>query len=163
MLFLGRLVPQKGIWTFLHAARLAPEIPCRVVGAGALEPAARAFVAENRLANVQVLGHKEGGELTEIIRGARGEVAPSEWYEPFGLVILEAMAAARPVIATRIAGPAEIVADREDGILVAPGHAEELAGAFRALWSDAERARAMGKNGRIRSKRNTAPKRTIRK
>lgn len=147
VLFMGRLAPQKGIGTFLDAAALAPEVPCKVAGTGALEPAVRARVREENLGHVEVLGHREGRQLLEIVRGARAVVVPSEWYEPFSLVILEAMAAARPVIASRIAGPAEILSHGADGLLVPPGSVEEFAAAFRALWRDPARAIEMGRRG----------------
>lgn len=146
ILFLGRLVPQKGVMTFLKAAQMAPEVPCAIVGGGALEPLVRA--AASTLPNVQVLGHREGEELTALIGGARAVVAPSEWYEPFGLVILEALAAARPVIASAIAGPAEVISDGIDGLLTPPGDAPALAEALRALWRRPDRAQAMGRAGR---------------
>jgi glycosyltransferase involved in cell wall biosynthesis len=57
------------------------------------------------------------------------------------------MAAARPVIASRIAGPAEILSHDTDGLLVPPGSAQELAAAFRALWRDPARAFEMGRRG----------------
>ena len=148
ILFLGRLTPQKGIFTFLKAARLVPEVPCKVVGGGVLEPEVRAAVAQWDLRNVEVLGHNEGPALWDLVRRARAVVAPSEWYEPFGLVILEAMAAGRPVIASRIAGPAEIVTDGRDGLLFAPGDARELADAFGDLWRHPQKAVELGRAGR---------------
>ena len=96
-------------------------------------------------------------QLLEIVRGARAVVVPSEWYEPFSLVILEAMAAARPVIASRIAGPAEIISHGADGLLVPPGSAEEFAAAFRALWRDPARAIEMGRRGLEKTRTLYAP------
>lgn len=70
--------------------------------------------------------------------------------EPFGIVLLEAMALGRPVIATRAGGPIDIIVDGESGLLVAPGEASELAAAIeRLLDNDAERKR-MGEAGRER-------------
>jgi glycosyltransferase involved in cell wall biosynthesis len=157
ILFMGRLVPQKGLGTFLDAAALAPEVPCKVAGTGALEPAARARVREENLGHVEVLGHRDGRQLLEIVRGARAVVVPSEWYEPFSLVILEAMAAARPVIASRVAGPAEILSHGADGLLVTPGSAGEFAAAFRTLWRDPARAVEMGRRGLEKTRALYAP------
>ena len=148
ILFLGRLVPQKGVLTFLDAARRAPHIPCKLVGGGDLEAEARDRVTRHGLTNVEVLGHREDEELWSLVARARAVVVPSEWYEPFCLVILEAMARARSVIASRIAGPAEIVSHGRDGLLVPPSDAEGLAAAFETLWGDATMARDMGRRGR---------------
>ena len=148
ILFLGRLVPQKGIGTFLRAAGLSAGIPCKIAGGGALEPDVRRRIAQDGLTHVEALGHLESDVLCEIVRRARAVVVPSEWYEPFPLAILEAMAARRPVIATAIAGPAEMVSHREDGLLFEPGDAAGLAGAMQELWQDPSAAMEMGRRGR---------------
>ncbi len=148
MVYFGRLVPQKGIGTFLDAARLAPEIPCRVLGNGPLGKEVQSRIARDALKNVELLGHREGDDLWHALASARAVLIPSEWYEPFGLVILEAMAAGRPVIASDIAGPAEIVSDGKTGLLFAPGDAEALARCMRRLWADPTEARQLGAAGR---------------
>lgn len=91
------------------------------------------------------------------MRAARAVAAPSEWYEPFSLVILEAMAAARPVVASRVAGPAEIISDGVDGLLATPGNADEFAAAFLALWSDPARAMEMGRRGLEKTRTRYTP------
>lgn len=149
LLFLGRLMPYKGIRTFLRAARLAPGVCCKVAGTGPLEAETRREASPN----VEVLGHREGEELWEVVRRARAVVAPSEWYEPFGLVILESMAACRAVIASNLAGPAEIVSDGRDGLLFPAGDAEALAAAMERLWSKPELAAELGRNGRAKIER----------
>lgn len=148
MLFFGRLVAQKGIDTFLQAAEKCPNIPCKIAGSGPLENKVRAQIAERGLHNIELLGHLEGEPLNRTVRSARAIVVPSEWYEPFGLVILEAMAAARPVIAARIAGPAEIIAHERDGLLFEPGNAEALSDAMTQLWNNAAQAQKLGRNAR---------------
>jgi glycosyltransferase involved in cell wall biosynthesis len=148
MLFLGRLVPHKGIMTFLEAARHAPNVPCRIVGGGPLEDEVRARLAESGLKNVNLMGWLQGEALKEAVRGARAVVVPSEWYDPFPYVILEAMMAARPVIATNIAGPAEMVRQGEDGLLFPLRNAARLAMEMKALWDEPDRAAALGECGR---------------
>jgi glycosyltransferase involved in cell wall biosynthesis len=81
------------------------------------------------------------------MRHLDGLVAPSH-QEPFGTVLAEAMAAGTPVVATRVGGLAEVVADGETGRLVTPGRPDELAAAVldvlgrRAQMGAAARARA---------------------
>ncbi len=83
-------------------------------------------------------------------------LVPSIWAEPFGLVALEAMAAGRPVIASRVGGLAEIVLDGETGLLVPPGDSAALAGAVERLLADPALAATYGNNGRARSTNFTA-------
>ena len=70
--------------------------------------------------------------------------------EGFGLVLLEAMALGKPVIAAGAGGPLEIVADGETGLLFAPGNAESLAAAMKRLLADAPMRKRMGEAGRKR-------------
>jgi len=72
--------------------------------------------------------------------------------EPFGLVVIEAMAQARPVIATRGGGPSEIFADDSQGLLVSPDDAAGLAAAITTLVDDPEKRRRMGIAGLARVK-----------
>jgi glycosyltransferase involved in cell wall biosynthesis len=71
-------------------------------------------------------------------------------YEGFGIAILEAMAAGKPVVATTVGGIPEFVVPGETGILVEPGNAAALAEAIRSLLGDPEQARQMGIRGRGR-------------
>lgn len=77
-------------------------------------------------------------------------VLPSELPEPFGLVLLEAMASAKPVIATNQGGPAEICVQDSTGILIPPSDPERLAEALLLLLCNPAKARAMGSAGRKR-------------
>ncbi|TKB46639.1 glycosyltransferase family 4 protein [Thalassotalea mangrovi] len=74
--------------------------------------------------------------------------------EAFGLVFIEAGAVGRPVIATRVGGIKEIIDDDQTGILVEPGHPEQLAQAIMTLISDKTRREAMGHNGLLRVRKN---------
>ncbi len=159
MLYFGRLVPQKGIETFIAAAAKRPDIPCRALGGGPMEDALRRRLAGDGPANVELLGHLEGEELVATLRGARAVVVPSEWYEPFGLVILEAWSAGRPVIASEIGGPAEIVSHERNGLLFPAGDAEALATAMQRLWQDAELAASLGRTGRQEAVTRYTPER----
>ena len=148
LLYFGRLVPQKGIETFIAAAAKCPDIPCKVLGGGPMEDALRQRLASEGPTNVALLGHLEGEALQQTLRGASAVVVPSEWYEPFGLVILEAWAASRAVIASEISGPAEIVSHEQNGLLFPAGDAGALAAAMQRLWQNAELAASLGREGR---------------
>jgi glycosyltransferase involved in cell wall biosynthesis len=88
---------------------------------------------------------------------AHTSVAP----EPFGIVLLEAMLVAKPLVSTTIGGPAEIVVNGVTGILVEPGQPDKLADAIDALLRDPAAAAEMGRKGRARLEREFALERTI--
>jgi len=73
-------------------------------------------------------------------------------YEGLGVAVLEAMAAGKPVIASRVGGLPELVADGETGLLVAPKNVEGLVEAIARLADDESLARAMGKKGAARTR-----------
>ena len=83
-------------------------------------------------------------------------VVPSITPETFGLVALEAMAAGVPVVASRVGGLPDVVADGETGILVAAGDAAELSAALEALISDVALRQRLGSAGALRAERFTA-------
>ena len=90
-------------------------------------------------------GYRE--DIPEIL-SALDVFVLSSLVEPFGTVVIEAMAAGKPVIATRTRGPAEMLEDGVTGAFVPPGEAPAMASAIRALLGDAPRARAMGEAAR---------------
>jgi glycosyltransferase involved in cell wall biosynthesis len=78
--------------------------------------------------------------------------------EPFGMVIVEAMALGKPVVATKVAGPLEILTDRVDGLLVAPGSAAELAAALALLIDRPEMREQLAAAARARVDRYDVPR-----
>jgi len=95
-------------------------------------------------------GALPNGELMPAYGRAGIFVFPSVWQEPFGIPIIEAMAAGLPVVTTNGGASSEIVVDGETGILVPRGDARSLAQALRTLLSDAELRVRMGQAGRAR-------------
>jgi glycosyltransferase involved in cell wall biosynthesis len=142
--FVARLVPGKGHVDTLHAfSRVARDIPTArllVVGDGPLAGALEALVRELSLEErVHLLGHRRN--VPALLAASDAFVHPSR-EEPFGLSILEAMAAGLPPIAYREAGPAEVIG--EGGLLVDPGDVTALAGAMSLLARDPELRRRLG-------------------
>lgn len=97
--------------------------------------------------NVELLGERT--DIRRLMNGFDVFVLPSLW-EPFGLVIAEAMACGKPVIATHVGGIPEIIEDGVTGILVPPADVDRLADALVALLRDTDRRVAMGGAGRQR-------------
>ena len=153
LLCIGRLIPIKGHLVLLRAlaqarARL-PGVTLDIAGRGSLEPALKSYARELELAEaVRFRGFVS--PVQNAIEDAAIVVVPS-LGEGFGMVALEAMERARPVIASAVGGLPEIVAHGETGLVVPSADADALAGAIVALAGDLPQASAMGVAGRERA------------
>lgn len=148
-LFIGRLSGEKGIRTLLHAWRAGIDLPLRVVGDGPLYAEVKQFLTDTGLdARVRLVGRVPPEEVFDFLHGARFLVFPSEWYEGFGRVIIEAFACGVPVLAAGLGAPREIVEDGVSGLHFRAGDASDLAEKARDLASDPARCRALGRRGR---------------
>src|SRR5690606_9136725 len=98
----------------------------------------------------RILRNWDHGAVMAAWRRAAIGLGPSVWHEPFGIVAPEAMAAATPVIASRIGGLVDVVDDGRTGLLVPPGDAAALAAAMRRLTGAPDERRRMGAAGRER-------------
>jgi glycosyltransferase involved in cell wall biosynthesis len=148
LLCVSRLTEQKGVDIAVRAlaevrAR-APEAVLVVLGEGP----ERARL--ERMARDGVYLPGRIGDVAAWYRRAEVLVHPARW-EGFGLALLEAMLAGKPVVATRVSAAPEIVADGETGILVPPDDPAALAAAVGALLGDPERAAALGQAGLARA------------
>jgi len=152
-LFVGRIEPdQKGLDTLIRAVALltgSPPIQIRLVGEdwGGIEPLrslAQRLGISNRLTFVGKLSRTE---LLREYAQAHFFVLPSI-FEPFGIVLLEAMAAGLPVIASRVGGIPEIVDGGRTGLLVDPGNPGALAEALRHVCRDEALRKSMGRRAR---------------
>jgi glycosyltransferase involved in cell wall biosynthesis len=145
--YCGRLQEQKGVETLVRAAALA-KVPLTIAGSGPEDRRLRAL-SDDLAADVRFLGHRSKSEVADLIASARAVVVPSECNENAPLALLEAYAAGRPVIASRIAGIPELVREGETGFLFPAGNVEALAAALRqfAEFPDG-RLRKMGAAGR---------------
>jgi glycosyltransferase involved in cell wall biosynthesis len=154
--FLGRVSEEKGIDMLVEAASLIGEsVPDArfVIGGSPFTAADGAYAAQvrNRLEALGLAGSFEFTGYVEdtaaFLAGASVLVLPSR-REAFGIVLLEAMAAGRPVVAFDTGGTGEIVSHGEDGLLVEAGDIEGLARAVISILEDEETARRMGRRGR---------------
>jgi phosphatidylinositol alpha-mannosyltransferase len=147
--FCGRHEPRKGLEVLLHAfARLERDAVLWVAGEGPNTTALAAAAPPN----VEWLGRISDDELAQRLRAASVFCAPSLHGESFGVVLLEAMAAGLPVVASDVGGLRELVLDGETGALVPPGDPTALADALRPLLADRELRRRLGTAGRERAK-----------
>ncbi len=151
----GRLCREKGQDILVRAAAIMAaaghKFEVVLVGDGEIRPELEDLIAVHRLSGtVRLLGWLSSAEVRREMIGARTLVVPS-LAENLPVVIMEAMALRRPVVATQIAGVPELVIPRETGWLVPAGSAEELASAMTAcLLTSREELLAMGRRGRDR-------------
>jgi glycosyltransferase involved in cell wall biosynthesis len=148
----GRLIAQKDHPTLLRAfARVhgnLPEARLAILGSGPLEAETRALTVELGLEDAVVLPGRT--EIRDWLERADVFVHSSRW-EGFGIVLLEAMLAGLPIVATRVSAVPEVVVDGETGLLVEAGDDAGLATRIELLLSDAERATSLGEAGRQRA------------
>jgi glycosyltransferase involved in cell wall biosynthesis len=151
VLFVGRLTAHKGIQTIIEAAALTgPEVRYLLVGPGDF-PAGwtrrmRQLKVEDRIV---VAGKVPESELPAYYSAADVLVLPSlSRLEAFGLVIVEAMASGKPVVASDLPGVREVVRDGKTGFLCEPFNAGDLAAKIAALASNEKAASDMGAAGR---------------
>ena len=151
LLYVGRLDPAKGVHTLVRALVHLPDATLRLAATGS--PAEVADV----LATARVAGCEERvlvdsyprSELAGVYRSSDVLVFPSEWEEPFGIVPLEAMAAATPVVATGTGGSASYLRHETNCLQFRPGDPAGLAAAVQRLADDDSLRRRLVEGGRV--------------
>jgi len=155
----GRMVPRKGYDTVIEALAQVPDAELLVVGG----PSAAGLDDDPEIARLRAVARSAGVADRVVFTGA---VSPDEvarvlrscdvavtgaWYEPFGIVPVEAMACGLPVVATDVGGHRDTVRPDRTGELVPPRDPQALAAALGALLDDAFRRRRYGAEARRRA------------
>jgi len=151
MLFVGDLRPMKGIDVLLAAYAALDNAPPLVL-IGKVWPDSPTEFPPNCIA----LHNWPNAAVLEAWRRSIIALVPSIWSEPFGIVVIEAMAGGNPVIASNIGGIPEIVTDEETGLLVPPADPVALLEAMKRLLGDVELRQRMGCAARHRAADYTA-------
>jgi glycosyltransferase involved in cell wall biosynthesis len=147
-LFVGRLASQKGAWTMLKAWRELTGIPLKVVGDPTNEHEAERIGEFEGIPGVELLGRVSREAVIPLMKGARLLIFPSQWYEPFGLAIVEAFACGLPVVAANLGAIPELVEEGRTGLLFTPGDEGDLARQVEWMWSHPDDVAAMGARAR---------------
>jgi len=153
---IGRITEQKGQEDFVEAALAIavdrPEPLFVMVGFAEdaeLQQRLRQKIAVFGLSDrIRFLGNRD--DMASVYAALDLVVAPSRW-EGFGMMLIEAMAAGRPIVATRVGAIPEIVRDGRTGVLVEPRDAQALARAITGMLDDPQRRIAMGEAGQLES------------
>ena len=147
--FLGSLVPHKGLHVLIDAVNMAThDIRLTVHGSPDSNPAYYRELQTGNLGRVRFAGVADPGDPYPTITQHDVMAIPSLWDENSPLVIHEAQAAGRPVIASNVGGIPELVRDGVDGILFPPGDAQALAQALDDLADQPDKLLEMGRQAK---------------
>lgn len=152
ILFVGRQEPRKGLTHLLEAFAIVkrgmPRTRLIVVGPdGGLRGACLRYIQQNHLEDVVFADYVPTEDLPRYYRSADVFCAPNTGHESLGLIILEAMAAGLPIVASRIQGFEDVLQDNMHGLLVPPRDSEALAESLKRMLNDAAMREAMGRAG----------------
>lgn len=159
LVVVGRLVRRKGIADVVAALGHLPSTELVVAGGPAAHRLERDVEARQLAAlarrmgvaeRVRLVGRLDRSSVAALMRSSDALVTVP-WYEPFGMVALEAMACGLPVIASNVGGLVDSVVDGATGLLVEPRSPDQLVRAVRLLMEDPARRQALGRSGRARA------------
>jgi glycosyltransferase involved in cell wall biosynthesis len=153
-LYVGRLTAEKGVATLVRAWRELPHVPLRIAGDGELRAT---LEREAQGLPVEFLGRVPGAQVLELMQKATLLVIPSECYEGFPRVIVEAFATGTAVVAADIGGLGELITEGIEGLKFRPGSARDLAGCVARLWTSNSARDTQRRANRARFEREYSP------
>jgi glycosyltransferase involved in cell wall biosynthesis len=155
MLFMGRLSHRKGVDLLLNALGKLPidgDVELVIAGSGDERAAiSKMIVALDLQARVRMVGRVEGAEKIYLLQNAMCVVVPSRGWEAFPLVVLEAYAAGRPVVGSRIAGLEDVIIENKTGLLFEPESETDLAEKLRRVRENPDWTNSAGMAARDRA------------
>lgn len=154
VLYAGRLAKNKSLPDLVRAVAVArrsvPDARLVLAGQDQDQLGTVAPLAASLGVPLTATGHVPDAEYADALAAGTVFAIASE-YEAFGIVLLEAMACSVPVVATRVGGVPDVVADGEDGLLVPHAAPEAMGAAIARLLADAELRRRLGERGRVKA------------
>ncbi len=124
-LYVGRLCQEKGINTLITAWKnLDGRLKLKIVGEGPLTSQITQEIQQ--VSGIELLGRQPSTQVRQLMANARFVVVPSEWYETFGLAVIESFSSGTPVIASNIGALAELIKQGHNGLQFRPGNVEDL-------------------------------------
>ena len=147
-LYIGRLSKEKGIDYLIRAISKFPEIKLHIVGKGPEEKNLIELSKKLNTSNVNFLGFLSDKEVEREYQNCIATILPCNWFETFGLTIVESYAYGKPVIASKIGAISELIENYSNGIVFQPENIDELASAINKLYKERALAVEMGKRNR---------------
>jgi glycosyltransferase involved in cell wall biosynthesis len=161
-LYVGRLVPEKGLRLLLEAWKKLPDnIPLRIIGEGPMREQLEAEISALDHESIELVGGLPKSEVIAAMHQARFLVFPSGWFEGFPMTLVEAFACGLAIIVSRLGSMAEIVTDGVNGLQFMPGDANDLAEKVIWAWSHPEETQEMGSAGRREYETKYTPERNL--
>ena len=165
LVYAGRLTPEKGVdllmdaWDLYRRHDSGGSLRLVLAGSGPLEAEVEAWAAQR--GSAEFVGMLSRSDCAELVARARAVIVPSRWQEPFGLIVVEAMAAGVPAIAASHGSFPELISHGEDGILFAAESAPALADALLDVRDHHERSEAIGRPARRTYERRFGPEANV--
>jgi len=157
ILFVGRMDPRKGVKYLLDAfttvKREFPESRLVIVGDGPMKAYYKSHVDKSVKDDVLFVGRVSSEQLPHYFASSHVVCAPATGSESFGIVLLEAMASGKPIVASNIEGYKDVVASGQEGLLVRPRDPAALASAVSLLLKDDNLRTELGEGGKIKAAR----------
>jgi len=135
--YVGRLSQEKGVRTLIEAWKNI-NMKLKVIGDGPLMDELKSL-PEKTLQNIEFCGYLDRKTIINIVKDATFQLVPSEWYEGFPMVLLEAFSCGTPVVGSDIGSISEIVVNGETGVKFEPGNATSLKNTINELLSNPQK------------------------
>jgi len=147
VLFVGRLVQQKGIITMLKVAEKLSNIKFMILGTGPLENYIKNYIIKNNISNIKLIGFVPNNKISDYIRFSKFVIVPSEWYDNLPIIMYETLLCGVPLIGSNIGGIPEII-NNKVGILVEPSNVDELQTKIQYLYENESLRNSLAANAR---------------
>lgn len=148
VVFIGRLGEEKGLKILIEAWRNITTTPLKIIGEGPMRFELEKIVRELNL-SIEILGYRPPQECINYLKNSQFLTLPSICYEGLPMVVLEAMACGKPIIASRIGVLPELIKDKVTGLLFEPGNVNDLVEKIRWMINHKAEAIEMGKRARV--------------
>ncbi len=151
LLYVGRLVREKGVQNLLYAIKHLPHLSLKIVGNGPYEEELKNIVKELRLKNVEFCCYKSGKALEDIYKRSLAVILPSICFEVFGLTVIEAFSHKKPVIGSDLGGISEIIDDGVNGFIFESINIQQLKNLIELIAINPNKAVLMGEKARSKA------------